>query len=596
MANEIFKGVVRLPSDDAYKTLIDTGVYSDGEKEITYNPNWLYVTPNTVASNIEQQKLQIADLYEKASNTVTLDSVQTITGPKTFRESIYLANADGTTDRIAHINNNFIIYSGANNGVALLNIDEGLGKISAFNKELAFKDDIPEACGGGTGNTTVYVDDTAVEEVRFDSDPQTQINNINTNLTENYVKNTDYATATKAGLTKLYGETNGRGYGLNRDRNNNGIYVAPASYSHIDSRVANVSPANTISRVNDFTPITSAVIDYAVQQSLVNSKLVEGYEWDDEDKAKARATLGIDLSTKLDKTGGTLTGGLSVNGNLTIVGDITQQGSAYVSHAEQVYSTKDYIYLREGNTGALAEGAYTGFEFIKYDGTNNGRLVVDNKGIARVGDVGDEQPLATREETPINEGFAKWDANVNKFVTTTDVASKTTTDSLSQQLGTFAVELANTQQDVTDNMGDISDLDARLSTLESAGSGKKYMHNIRARGTIEGHSIVSISCSFITDTSDAFTKNTFQAYLYNNGYYNYESVLPASGGIQRIQSNDTQTAIISGLYSQYSPYDSYRDISYAGFLINGVNSTLAENTTNIFNSSEVKFYDIVKEV
>jgi hypothetical protein len=124
----------------------------------------------------------------------------------------------------------------------------------------------------------------------------------------------------------------------------------------------------------------------------------------------------------LPTSGGTLTGGLSVNGDLTIVGNITQQGEAYETHAEQVYSTKDYIYLREGNTGGLAEGAYTGFEFIKYDGTSNGRLVVDNKGIAKVGDVGDEQPLATREETPISNGFAKWDSATSKFITDTDVA------------------------------------------------------------------------------------------------------------------------------------------------------------------------------
>ena len=174
MANR-FKGVVELPDDDAYATLKETGSYTDADgTTVTYDPNWIYVTPNTVASTVAKQKLQIEDIYSKLTNTVTVDGIQTITGPKTFRESIYLANTDGTTDRIAHINNNFIIYSGANNGVALLNIDEGLGKISAFNKELAFKEDIQ----GGSGNTTVYVNDVAVSEVRFVSNPQTQIDDI----------------------------------------------------------------------------------------------------------------------------------------------------------------------------------------------------------------------------------------------------------------------------------------------------------------------------------------------------------------------------------------------------------------------------------
>lgn len=109
--------------------------------------------------------------------------------------------------------------------------------------------------------------------------------------------------------------------------------------------------------------------------------------------------------------------GGTITGNLTIKGNITQEGENYITHAEHVKSTKDYIYLREGNTGGLASGSYSGFEFIKYDGTNNGRLVVDNKGVARVGDVGDEQPLATREETPTSFGLTYWDNNNTRLST-----------------------------------------------------------------------------------------------------------------------------------------------------------------------------------
>lgn len=457
MADERFKGVVELPNDEAYNSLIKTGKYNDGEKEITYNPNWLYVTPNTVASNIEQQKVQIEDLYSKLNKTVTLDSVQTITGPKTFRESIYLANADGTTDRIAHINNNFIIYSGANNGVALLNIDEGLGTISAFNKQLAFKEDIAGGGGGGgTGNTTVYVANTAVEELRFDSDPQTQINAkvsqealdklisiqkidigdiILIGEAKNYVN--EYEPRLNIGIGRnatvarddvVIGHS-ARAYDYGNVAIGNGAYA-----EHFGTAIGTSAAAEGYEgvAVGRFAIVSAGshsmqlgtgenVIDDSVQfyddniyKHKTHTLTVQNIELNGED-------LATKLSTKLDTTGGTLTGGLSVNGNLTIIGDITQQGGSYISHAEQVYSTKDYIYLREGNTGALAEGAYTGFEFIKYDGTNNGRLVVDNKGIARVGDVGEEQPLATREEIPLDGGFAKWDATTNKFITTNSI-------------------------------------------------------------------------------------------------------------------------------------------------------------------------------
>jgi hypothetical protein len=122
----------------------------------------------------------------------------------------------------------------------------------------------------------------------------------------------------------------------------------------------------------------------------------------------------------LKTSGGVITGDLTINGN------ITQQGNTYITHAEQVYSKNDYIRLRDGNTGGLAEGEFSGFEFNNYDSEgHSGRLVVDKNGVARVGDVGDEQPLATREERPIAGGFAKWDSSTNKFITDIDVATKT---------------------------------------------------------------------------------------------------------------------------------------------------------------------------
>lgn len=105
-------------------------------------------------------------------------------------------------------------------------------------------------------------------------------------------------------------------------------------------------------------------------------------------------------------------------GNLNVAGNIIQQGSAYETHAEQIYTTDDYIIMREGAIGGLTTGSYSGFQVTKYDGTNDGRLVIDNTGTARVGDVGDEQPLLTREESAnMNNGaLLKWDAGNSKAV------------------------------------------------------------------------------------------------------------------------------------------------------------------------------------
>jgi len=110
--------------------------------------------------------------------------------------------------------------------------------------------------------------------------------------------------------------------------------------------------------------------------------------------------------------------GLTVDGDLQVNGDILQNGSAYETHAEKVYTNDDYIVMRDGAVSALGAGDYSGFQVKKYDGTNDGRLVIDRDGTARVGDVGDEQPLATRDESAdLTDGhLVKWDATNLKLI------------------------------------------------------------------------------------------------------------------------------------------------------------------------------------
>ena len=111
-------------------------------------------------------------------------------------------------------------------------------------------------------------------------------------------------------------------------------------------------------------------------------------------------------------------GTTTLNDTLQVNADIIQNGAAYETHAEKVYTTNDYIITRDGAVSALSAGDYSGFQVKKYDGTNDGRLVIDNAGVARVGDVGDEQPLLTRDESAslTNDHLLKWDAANSKAI------------------------------------------------------------------------------------------------------------------------------------------------------------------------------------
>lgn len=109
----------------------------------------------------------------------------------------------------------------------------------------------------------------------------------------------------------------------------------------------------------------------------------------------------------------------TINGGLTVNGDITQYGTSYITHAEEVKSTNDNITLREGATGSLTGTQKSGFKIEKYDGTNTGIIGLTADGILRIGDEGDEQPVATRaEKNALTNGeIIVWDSANLKFVT-----------------------------------------------------------------------------------------------------------------------------------------------------------------------------------
>ena len=109
----------------------------------------------------------------------------------------------------------------------------------------------------------------------------------------------------------------------------------------------------------------------------------------------------------------------TINGPLTVNGDIYQCGETYITHAEDLYTKNDTIKLRDGAETAISSGAYSGLRVLKYDGVNDLSIVVDNQGVARLGKDTSLQPFALRaEETDMADGcFVKWDATNKRLIT-----------------------------------------------------------------------------------------------------------------------------------------------------------------------------------
>lgn len=126
-----------------------------------------------------------------------------------------------------------------------------------------------------------------------------------------------------------------------------------------------------------------------------------------------------DLTNVVTKTGDqTIDGVKTFIGQIVADCDIIQNGAAYETHAEQVYSVNDLIVTRDGQITGLAPGDMSGFHVKKYNGVDDSRLGVDNTGTMRVGDVGQEQPLATRDEAAdmVSGAYVRWDGVNQKLI------------------------------------------------------------------------------------------------------------------------------------------------------------------------------------
>ena len=126
-----------------------------------------------------------------------------------------------------------------------------------------------------------------------------------------------------------------------------------------------------------------------------------------------------DLTNVVTKTGDqTIDGVKTFIGQIVADCDIIQNGAAYETHAEQVYSVNDYIVTRDGQITGLSPGDLSGFHVKKYNGVDDSRLGVDNTGTMRVGDVGQEQPLATRDEAAdmVSGAYVRWDGVNQKLI------------------------------------------------------------------------------------------------------------------------------------------------------------------------------------
>ena len=196
----------------------------------------------------------------------------------------------------------------------------------------------------------------------------------------------------------------------------NGIIYRKTNNGTEDA-VAEIIPINEETKVQyeEGTPLTYDVETRELTAdddiNIKNDLTVANKTTTKELEVEEDATIGGDVDITGDVTiGGTtdITGDTHIEGNLEvdgksqfndtvtlgaedeqvdlhINGNIYQKGEDYETHAEQLYTKKDHIILREDAQVGLLNGEHSGLIITKYDGTEDLHLCTDNSGYAQVG-------------------------------------------------------------------------------------------------------------------------------------------------------------------------------------------------------------------
>lgn len=105
----------------------------------------------------------------------------------------------------------------------------------------------------------------------------------------------------------------------------------------------------------------------------------------------------------------------TVNGDLTVTGSLTILGEATRVNVETVTVNDNIIELNSNQTGVPSSELRSGIEVNRGDEVNYQFLFVEEDSTFRIGEIGDTQPVATREDSPAHNGVAIWNDNTKRF-------------------------------------------------------------------------------------------------------------------------------------------------------------------------------------
>ncbi|HID23322.1 MAG TPA: hypothetical protein EYP14_13105, partial [Planctomycetaceae bacterium] len=114
------------------------------------------------------------------------------------------------------------------------------------------------------------------------------------------------------------------------------------------------------------------------------------------------------------------TTGTTIYDNLTVTGDLLIDGTTFTVHNQEVTTSDNIIVLNYGEPGAGVTAGQSGIEVDRGTLTNYQFLFDEPTDTFRVGEIGDLQAVATREDNPGSNRVPWWNNSENRFDTIGD--------------------------------------------------------------------------------------------------------------------------------------------------------------------------------
>ena len=276
------------------------------------------------------------------------------------------------------------------------------------------------------------------------------------------------------------------------DSDNNSLATNQVVKTYVDTTI--VASGGT----EGVTSLSTALSSEIITRGSVDTSLSTALSSEITTRGSADTSLSTAVGTKLPLVGGT------ISGSLTITGDLLVSGTTTTVRTQDLLVDDNYITINYGEPGSGVTRQTSGIIVDRGGWTDYMFEFSESTDTFRIGQSGDTQAVATREDSPTNNGFAIWDSGTTKFVTQTSPTLITSlSTAVSTEISTRGSADTSLSTAISTEVSTRGSADTSLSTAGSSGVSRDTSLSTAVSTEIStrGSADTTLSTSISTETS-----------------------------------------------------------------------------------------------